>query len=149
MARPKRRPKDNEYLWPRKMTHELKIELPESFLSQQDADRVPRWRVMGAAATAVGTYLMVDLIGVLGNQIRQAAAPVPAWLAVLSPGVFLMNWFTRQITGEKLPELPKEFKPNWLGMALGTMAGGMVLAGLNPGQVLSGIGDIIDGLIPG
>ncbi len=129
--------------------HVHRLELPEGFLSRQDTEKISKARIMGAAATAVGTYLMIDIIGVLGDQVRHAAAPVPAWLAVLSPGVFLMNWFTRQITGEKLPEFPKEFKPNWLGIALGTMAGGMVLAGLNPGQVLSGVGDIIDGLIPG
>ncbi len=127
----------------------LELKLPDEFLSRQDADRISKARIIGAATTAAGVYLMVDLVGVLGKSIREAAAPVPAWLAVLSPGVFLINFFRKTLTGEQPEPVPKGFKPNWLGIALGTIAGGMVVAGLNPGVILSGIGDIIDGLIPG
>lgn len=46
---------------------------------------------------------------------------------------------------DKLKEL---FALEPLALNAAFMAGGMVLAGLNPGEVLSGIGRILDGLVP-
>lgn len=44
---------------------------------------------------------------------------------------------------------PNLFQQDPMAVGAALTAGGMVLAGLNPGEVLKGIGSIIEGLIPG
>ncbi len=131
----------------------LRIELPDGFLDQFGP--FPKSRAAGAVAVAVGVYWMVELVAEFGSQVARIAT-----LGALSPAPPLTGLFAGIILPPKLVE---EFKPgvkegepkikfkelNMWGISMGVMAGGMVLAGLNPGQVLSGIGDLIDGLIPG
>ncbi len=129
----------------------IKIEFPDGFLDQFGA--FPKSRTAGAVAVAVGVYWMVELVAKFGSSVARIAT-----LGALSPAPPLTALFA----GIILPPKPKDFPPpppvppggaikelNMWGVSLGVTAGGMVLAGLNPGQVLSGIGAIIDGLVPG
>ena len=100
-------------------------------------------RAVGAALTATGTYLLVHTIIVTGAKAFQALTnqPVPGsqeWLDVL-----------RGQQKEKAPQPPEWSTYDPAAFAAGLMAGGMVLAGQNPGEVLKGVGTIIDGLVPG
>ncbi len=135
MARPKGRPKDNEDLWPRKITH--KIELPEGLLSSLNVNRIKRARIIGAVITAVGTYMLaklaIDSAKVAGKVVFQVLDPVMDFFS----NVFKVG------DPEAVPGFvePKGLDPLAIGPAL--IAGGMVLAGLNPGEVLKGIGEIL------
>ncbi len=156
MARPKGRPKDNEYLWPRKMT--LQLELPEGFLSQQDAEKIPQERIFGAALTAAGVFMLTMITA---SMVKGAIAGVLAF--GVTTQLRIINFFAGIIGKKGTPEeliedvggsivqRVEEALPGvtTLSVSLALTSGGMVLAGLNPGAVLSGIGDIIDGLIPG
>ncbi len=129
-------------------------DVPEDFLSRFDADVIPKWKLTGAVITAVGVYGMVDLIGLFGKKVLDADPAQQPWLFALGMPLTGVSWLMKVFSGqfkgeEEIIQPPSKFKVNWLGLMLGMTAGGMVLAGLNPGQILSGIGDIIDGLIPG
>lgn len=120
-------------------------------------------RVIGAAISAVGVYAMVRLVGLFGRGVGDAAkaafveGPLPTGG---QPGLAAINYFIglfsappadedRDRVHEEAIEVLKElgqFDPFAFGAALA--AGGMVLAGLNPGEILKGIGSIIDALIP-
>ncbi len=130
----------------------IRLELPDGFLDHFGA--FPKSRAAGAVAVAIGVYWMVELVAKFGRAVAKVAT-----LSALSPAPPLTGLFASIIL---LPEQVEAFTPgikegvqveikelNMWGVSMGVMAGGMVLAGLNPGQVLSGIGDIIDGLIPG
>lgn len=105
-------------------------------------------RVIGAAATAAGSYAIVHLVLTLGHNLQQAVLEGLTQVPELP-----FNFFVGLFGGEQL----NIFKPNYVPpfrdfdpMAFGAalVAGGMVLAGQNPGEVLVGIGTIIEGLIP-
>ncbi len=133
----------------------------EGFLSTHDVSKIPIARVIGAGITAAGTYMMmvwtIKAAKTAGKIVVEGADVVSD--AVLG---FFVDVF------RKAPFLPgtevsadaieaqimkgpavigflkeKELDPLAIGPAL--IAGGMVLAGLNPGEVLKGIGEILPG----
>ncbi len=158
MAGQKGRPRDSDYRWPREMTHRLRIEFPEDFLSQQDATRIPREKIFGAALTAAGVFMLTMITA---SMVKGALAGVLAF--GVTAQLRIINFFAGVIGKKGTPEeLMEDIGGNivqkveqalpgttTLSVSLALTAGGMVLAGLNPGRVLGGIGDIIDGLIPG
>ena len=100
-------------------------------------------RIVGASLTATGTYLLVHTIIVTGGRAFKALTdqPVPGsreWLDVLLGQM-----------QDTPPQPPEWASYDPVAFGAGLMAGGMILAGQNPGEVLAGIGAIIDGLIPG
>ncbi len=122
-------------------------------------------RVIGAGIAATGIYFMVKLIDEFGRGVADAAkkafteGPLPTGG---QPGLAAINYFisvfapgdeeaekdkgrVHERAIETLKELGR-FDPFAFGAAL--TAGGMVLAGLNPGEILKGIGSIIDAIIP-
>ncbi len=116
-------------------------------------------RIVGASITAVGVYTMVRIVGLFGRDVGEAVkeaftgGPLPTGG---QPGLSAINYFIRLFSAPPKDEDAMEdttfledlgqFDPFAFGAAL--MAGGMVLAGLNPGEILKGVGKIIDGLVP-
>ncbi len=147
----------------KKDTRKWIVEQLESFTDGRSYGRSSR--VIGAAIAAVGVYSMVRLIGMFGRDVADAAkkafteGPLPTGG---QPGLAAINYFISIFgAGEQEAEEAKKkvhegaidvllelgtFDPFAFGAAL--TAGGMVLAGLNPGEILKGIGSIIDALIP-
>ncbi len=159
MAGQKGRPKDSDYRWPRTMTHELKIELPEDFLSTHDVNRIPTARIIGAAITAAGTYMMamwaIKAAKNAGTIIVSSADTASDVILGFFVDIFEKAPFLPGTTGAaaaleaQIAKGPagigflKEKKLDPLGIGPALIAGGMVLAGLNPGEVLKGIGEIL------
>ncbi len=121
-------------------------------------------RVIGAGIAAAGIYTMVRLIGMFGRGIAEGVKDVQKDI-FLTTSVPVINFFTSifgvQVRAKEQEEKARvggeeinlsiledlgQFDPFAFGAAL--TAGGMVLAGLNPGEILKGIGSIIDALIP-
>lgn len=116
-------------------------------------------RVIGAGIAAAGIYTMVRLIDQFGRGIVEG---VKGLAADVFTGVSIpvINFFTSifgvrvgvgEPTLETAPAISEleelgQFDPFAFGAAL--TAGGMILAGQNPGEILKGIGSIIDALIP-
>ncbi len=118
-------------------------------------------RVIGAGIAAAGIYTMVRLIGIFGRGIAEGVKDVQKDI-FLTTSVPVINFFTSifgvqvrakeqeekaRVGGEEinlsiLEELG-QFDPFAFGAAL--TAGGMILAGQNPGEVIKGIGEIIPG----
>ncbi len=145
----------------KKETREWIDERLEGFLSTHDVSKIRIGRILGAGITAAGTYMMA----VWAIKASKKAGKLVVEVAdVVSDSVlgFFVNIF------KKAPFLPgtmvaadameaqimkgpavlgflegKELDPLAIGPAL--IAGGMVLAGLNPGEVLKGIGEILPG----
>ncbi len=116
-------------------------------------------RVIGAGIAAAGIYTMVRLIGLFGRDITEGVKNL-ATDVFTGVSIPVINFFTSifgvqvgvgEPTVETAPAISAleelgQFDPFAFGAAL--TAGGMVLAGLNPGEILKGIGSIIDALIP-
>ncbi len=121
-------------------------------------------RVRGAGIAAAGIYTMVRLVGQFGRgvfeEVRTAVqdisiAAIPTItiftsifgirLGVKEDALARERVQEKEFSLDALQELG-QFDPFAFGAAL--TAGGMVLAGLNPGEILKGIGSIIDALIP-
>ncbi len=120
-------------------------------------------RVVGAGIAAAGIYVMVRLINEFGRGVVDVAKNIAT--DVLHVGAPLATFFsslfgvTTDVGGAleaarvhddkesaAFFESVGGFDPFAFGAAL--TAGGMVLAGQNPGEILKGIGSIIDALIP-
>ncbi len=138
----------------------LKIELPKGFLAVQGGETliegVPKARVVGAIAAAVGTYMFVSILVQGFGALKNFAT-----LSALSPGP-LNKMFGIILTPQQADiKGPKEIAPildvtdieiNAVAFGAGLATGGVVLAGLNPGEIIKGIGEIIKGvgeIIPG
>ncbi len=138
----------------------LRIELPEGFLDQFAP--FPKSRVAGAAFVAAGTYGLVAMLPNpfqtardLEKELKAQNPDAPDWAIFL--GVFgdlgftFFNLFGAGIEKKdpSKPPTPVSFpvgiKFSPLGFFTALLAGGMVLAGQNPGEVIKGIGEIIPG----
>ncbi len=133
----------------------------------------PKARVLGATFAAAGVYglvlLMIDVAKKPGETVEELQKDLkaqnpdaPDWALALGTfgdlGFMFLNLFGAGI--EKKPgigpgmgsiETPAEFMGlsfDPIAFSAAMMAGGLVLAGLNPGEVLKGIGSIIDAVIP-
>lgn len=111
--------------------------------------------MVGAAIAAAGSYLGMHILVTFGRNVAQAATsavsgPLPTGF---QPALILINFFIGVFSAPEKIFAP----PNWLefdpyAFATALVVGGMVLAGINPGQVLVGFGQIIEGIgevIPG
>ncbi len=139
--------------------HKLIIELPDGLLGKFDAitvpEGIPKARITGAAIAAAGTYMGMHILVTFGQNVAGAAqsafkGPIPTGG---QPGLAAVNFFIQifQGGGEAAAFLTApvewtEFDPYAFSTAL--IVGGMILAGLNPGEVLLGFGKIIDGIVP-
>ncbi len=118
-------------------------------------------RVIGAGIAAVGVYVMVRLINQFGRNVVKGAEGVAldilTGVSIPIVNIFTSLFGTSVTVDEKVKVKVHEeitasledlggFDPFAFGAAL--TAGGMVLAGLNPGEILKGIGSIIDALVP-
>ncbi len=145
--------------------------LGDSLLNQHTA--YPKTRAVGAAFAAAGVYglvlLMIDVakkpgevVEDLRKDLKAQNPDAPDWALALGTfgdlGFTFLNLFGAGI--EKKPgiglgvgsvETPADFMGlsfDPIAFSAAMMAGGLVLAGLNPGEVLKGIGSIIDAVIP-
>ncbi len=166
MAEPRGRPKTlvrRHVLEIKKDTREWIVEQLGAFTDRRSFGKTGR--VIGAGIAAAGVYFMVRLINEFGRDVGEAAkkafteGPLPTGG---QPGLAAINYFIsvfapadqeaekdKERVHEDVADVLKElgqFDPFAFGAAL--TAGGMVLAGLNPGEILKGIGSIIDALIP-
>ncbi len=131
------------------------------FLSKFDAGKIPVARIIGAGITAAGTYMMAVWAIKAGKQagkfVVEAADVVRDSVLGFFVDIFKRSPFLpgTVVSADALeaqilkgPAVlgfleSKEIDPLAIGPAL--IAGGMVLAGLNPGEVLKGIGEILPG----
>ncbi len=138
----------------------IRLELPEGFLDQFSP--FPASRVAGAAFVAAGTYGLVAMLPNplqtakdLEQELKAQNPDAPDWAIFL--GVFgdlgftFLNLFGAGIE-KKAPSkrptpvsFPIGIKFSSLAFFTALLAGGMVLAGQNPGEVIKGIGEIIPG----
>lgn len=127
-------------------------------------------RVLGASFTAAGVYGLTHLLVVTAQQPFKTVDDLYTELEAQNPGTHpallalgtfgdlglaFLNFF-----GAGIPQKPSEkkaateieeaalFRFDPIAMSAATMAGGMILAGQNPGEILKGIGSIIDAIIP-
>ncbi len=175
MAEPRGRPKTlvrRHVLEIKKDTREWIEGALETFTDKRTYGKTSR--VIGAGIAAAGIYTMVRLVTQFGAGIAEGIKSIQKDI-FLSTSIPVINFFTSIFgvqVGVKGPQpsgvqqkLDKkkvhkeeefvdftileelgQFDPFAFGAAL--TAGGMVLAGLNPGEILKGIGSIIDALIP-
>ncbi len=136
----------------------LELKLPEEFLSIQDHTKIPYTRISGAALTAAGVFMLTIITAAMVKGAITAVVGFTAQFALTVVGFFagllgktgMPEELEKAFPGNVMEEVEKRLPGvKVLAVSLGMTAGGMVLAGQNPGAVLSGIGDIIDGLIPG
>ena len=127
-------------------------------------------KVLGASFAAAGAYGLVHLLVVTAQQPFKTVQDLYDELEAQNPGAdpvvlalgtfgdlgfAFLNFF-----GAGIPKKPSEKKAaaqleeaalflfDPIAMSAATMTGGMVLAGQNPGEILKGIGSIIDAIIP-
>lgn len=135
-------------------------------------------RIIGAGFAAAGIYVMVRILNKFGRNVLDAATEVVGGLlpegvtedptgALLQVGrgpTGLIGDFFASLFGATVNKKEEQEKTavhldvvgtltdlgGWDPFAFGAAltAGGMVLAGQNPGEILKGIGSIIDALIP-
>ncbi len=165
MAEPKGRPKTlvrRHVLEVKEDTRDWIEEQLERFTDNRSFGKTSR--VVGAAIAAAGIYTMVRLVGQFGRGVFEGVKTAVQDISVAA--VPTINIFTsifgvrlgikedalarervqqKEFSLSALEELG-QFDPFAFGAAL--TAGGMVLAGQNPGEILKGIGSIIDALIP-
>ncbi len=145
----------------KKDTQEWIVEQLDTFTDRRTFGKTGR--VIGAGIAAAGIYTMVRLIDQFGRDIGEQVAKAAKDAAIA--GLPVINFFV-SIFGVRLGVKEQEEKARVQGMELdlsvleelgqfdpfafgaALTAGGMVLAGLNPGEILKGIGSIIDALIP-
>ncbi len=134
----------------------LKLELPKGFLDQFAP--FPKSRVTGAAIAAAGAYMGIHVLVTFGRNVAGAASaalrgPLPTGG---QPGLAAINFFISIFSGDPeakaltVPVEWTEFDPYAFSAAL--VVGGTILAGINPGDILVGMGQIIQGIgeiIPG
>ncbi len=130
--------------------------LSANLLNQQSA--FPVGRTAGAAITAAGVFMLTIMTAAILKGAITAVVGFTAQFALTTVGFFagllgrtgVPEELEEAFPGKVMEEVEKRLPGvKVLAVSLGMTAGGMVLAGQNPGAVLSGIGDIIDGLIPG
>lgn len=149
--------------------------MPEGGKPETFSEALEEWsakhpaQVLGSALTATGTYSLVHLLVVTAQQPFKTVEALYAELQAENPqadpfslalgtfgdiGFSILNFFGANIPKKQAVQVataPTEvalfqFDPIAFGAAL--MSGGMVLAGQNPGEILKGIGSIIDAIIP-
>ncbi len=139
-----------------KQYHKVELKLPDGFLDQFAP--FPKSKVTGAAIAAAGAYMGIHILVTFGRNVAGAAAaafrgPLPTGG---QPGLAAINFFISIFSGDAaakpltVPVEWTEFDPYAFATAL--TVGGLVLAGINPGQVLIGFGEIVQGvgeIIPG
>ncbi len=163
MAEPRGRPKTlvrRHVLEIKKDTREWIVDQLDAFTDRRTFGKTGR--VIGAGIAAAGIYVMIRLINEFGRGVVDAAKDLQTDIFT-GVSIPVVNVFTSLFgisvtpAGEKAKAKVHEdittslgelggFDPFAFGAAL--TAGGMVLAGLNPGEILKGIGSIIDALIP-
>lgn len=130
--------------------------LSADLLNKQSA--FPKTRLAGAAITAAGVFMLTVITAAIVKGAITAVVGFTAQFALTTVGFFsgllgkkgVPTDIEEALPGKVMEEVEKRLPGvKVLAVSLGMTAGGMVLAGQNPGAVLSGIGDIIDGLIPG
>ncbi len=140
-----------------KQHHKIELKLPDGFLDQFAP--FPKSRVAGAAFVAAGTYGLVAMLPNpfqtardLEKELRAQNPDAPDWAVWLGTfgdlGFTFLNLFGAGIEKKKPPtpvSFPTGIKFSPLGFFTALLAGGMVLAGQNPGEVIKGIGEIIPG----
>ncbi len=125
-----------------KQHHRVEFKLPDGFLGSLGGELdggIPRARIVGATVAGAGAYLLVRALQkTLGDILKE----LPAILRFLSP----LGAFTPGLPEEPLPGPDEELLTlDPAAVSVGLIAGGMVLAGQNPGEILKGIGEIIPG----
>ncbi len=162
MGEPKGRPKTlvrRHVLEIKKDTQEWLTELLEKNFDQQST--FPKARVAGAAFVAAGTYGIISFLPDpfktardLAVELRAQNPDIPDWQIWLGTfgdlGFTFLNLFGAGIEKKKNPLLtdiivPEKIEFNAFAFFTAMMAGGLVLAGQNPGEVIKGIGEIIPG----
>ncbi len=140
-----------------KQYHKIEFKLPDGFLGQFGSvldNGIPRTRIAGAVAAGVGAYLLVrSTQKVAGEIVKAVVAPVTGFFEAafnLITGPFIgVPLKPGALTPGFLPGLTKEQEAlvaaDPFAISIGLITGGMILAGLNPGEILKGIGEIIPG----
>lgn len=120
----------------------IKIELPEGFLETGTTTQgIPKARIVGATAAGVGAYLMVRVLQkTLGEFFKELPKNLGILALTLSP---LISGFEFKPGLEEEQEQLLALDP--MATATGLLVGGLVMADINPGEILKGIGEIIPG----